>query len=297
MIKKWLGWESVDISTYRDAYNLYGGNISTHPDVLEFQHQSFNIPHKYYAMFSKAGTVSASICIWDNKFLANDPKNCNNNKRHLPVPKDELIIPIKNNKKIILPVSSRFISDINSHNIINCSSSINSNRRICLVDDKYKNSSSKNVERKFYKFMDIGGSIVDCNDINIDDICDIFLHLTEVRWGRFGGDKQLTKDFFRTVEPYIFGNILFIKGQPLAYNFTTKLSSCDNNYIEYIHSGTDFNLVPKNISPGEILIYSNIKKAFHTFKNNVRYSFGNPSRDYKKRWCSTVPLSRSAFPI
>ncbi|HAS8353302.1 TPA: GNAT family N-acetyltransferase [Vibrio vulnificus] len=298
LIRKWFGWEEVDFSVYNDVYNIYGGNISTHPDVLNFQHERFNINHKYLAKFNSKGSIDGAICVWDDKYLSNDGKNENEkNKRRLTVPRDELILPINPAAKVVLPVSSRFISLANCNSILNCSLSINSKREICLVNDKYRFSTSKNTERKMQKILHLGGRIADCKSMCSDEIFDIFLFLTEARWGGLWADKQLTKEFFKIIYPLFFGNVLFIKNKPLAFNLTTKTKFNNTNVIEYIHSGTDFSLINKSFSPGEVLIYSNIKKAFSELSGDIRYSFGNPSRDYKKRWCTKVPLGRAMFPF
>ncbi|WP_118986737.1 hypothetical protein [Photorhabdus sp. CRCIA-P01] len=44
-------------------------------------------------------------------------------------------------------------------------------------------------------------------------------------------------------------------------------------------------------SIGSLLIWSNIEKA-HSQYENVRYSFGCPSREYKLRWCNLQPIGR-----
>ncbi|MER2474284.1 hypothetical protein [Photorhabdus laumondii] len=114
-----VGWEEASIDDYRECYHIYGGGLATHPIVLDFIHMRFKCDEKYYVQKDSNGLLTAAICIWGERFLANDPCTPLSKYIRIAIHNDELIIPASPEAKFILPIKSKFISPLNRKNVIN----------------------------------------------------------------------------------------------------------------------------------------------------------------------------------
>lgn len=132
VIRKLLGWEEASVNEYRDCYLKYGGNFSTHPDVLAYFHNHADCKEKFYVHKTR-GAIDGAVCVWADKYLANDIIT-GEIIRHpwLPVARDELILPITKERRIFVPFKSKIISSVNN-NITNRSEILNARRTICLT--------------------------------------------------------------------------------------------------------------------------------------------------------------------
>ncbi|WP_340618903.1 GNAT family N-acetyltransferase [Xenorhabdus entomophaga] len=288
---KLLGWKETDFAEYEKTYFSFGGNLATHPNVLKFIHERNNCKERYFINRNRSHEVDAAICIWNNKYLANDPSCPLSDKISIVVPNDELIISTSKDARFLLPVKSKFISPLNSDNIINSTFKLNANRKLCLAKPQ-TSKSNKKYKQRLNNFIKAGGEIIDVTQFSASELAKFYAQLVEKRWGSFNLDKETIFEFIQLIKPIIFGNVMFFKDKPCAFHFISKTKFHEYINIEFIQAGMDCSDELSKFSIGSLLIWSNIYKSENEFKN-VRFSFGRPSRDYKLRWSNTYPIGRS----
>ncbi|CCW30408.1 GNAT family N-acetyltransferase [Xenorhabdus nematophila] len=285
-----FGWQEVDFSEYEKTYFSYGGNLATHPSMLKFIHDKYSFNERYFIKKNNS-EINASICVWDNKYVVNDPACPFSDKIAIAIPNDEIVIPASKESKFLLPIKTKFISPLNSDNVINTTFRFNARRSLCLAKPLSKKSNKK-YKNRLNSFIKSGGKIIDSQMFHADELASIYFNLVEKRWGGCSFDKEMTHQLFHLIKPMIFGNVLFFNDQPCAFHLITQTQFHDYVNIEFIQAGMDNSDELSKFSIGSLLIWSNIYKAESEFEN-VRFSFGRPSRDYKLRWSDTYPIGRT----
>lgn len=293
-IRKFLGWEEASFHEYQDCYLQYGGNFSTHPEVLCYIHNHAECKEKYY-VHQTSGKVDGAVCVWVNKYLGNDIASCELvDHLGLPVAKDELILPITKEKKIFIPFTSKIVSPIN-HNIINCSELLNARRTICLAKplDGFSKRTTSSWNRVLNRFLKEGGEIKDQSEFTASDIIEMYSSLFKKRRGHEILNKEQVLDFIKNFRENIFGKLLFYKDTPCAYQFITRYDSCNFVLLDFINIGIDTDL--KQYAPGILLMWINLNEAHNIAKKEnktIRFSFGRPTAEYKNRWCYQEKLGK-----
>ncbi|MBI6547624.1 GNAT family N-acetyltransferase [Xenorhabdus lircayensis] len=287
---KLFGWKEADFSEYEKTYSSFGGNLATHPTVLKFIHEKHNINEKYFIYEDSSKKHKAAICVWDDKYLANDPSHPLSDTISIVIPNDELVIPSSENFRFLLPLKSKYISPLNN-NIINSTFKFNAKRSLCLAK-KLTEKSNKKYKQRMNNFIRSGGELIDVEQFSAKELTEFYSLLVEKRWGKFSLDKVAICEFIQLIKPMIFGNVIFFKKKPSAFHFITKTQFHEHTNVEFIQAGMDCSNELSKFSIGSLLIWSNIYKSENEFKN-VRFSFGRPSRNYKLRWSNIHQIGRT----
>ncbi|MGX5054351.1 hypothetical protein ACWKX9_12005 [Enterobacter asburiae] len=199
-IKYLSGWEDADLSVYRQAYMRLGGNASTHPDLLNVQHELFNIDHRYMVKTDSSGEIIGALCVWEDKFLANDYTTWElTKKKALPIAKDELIIPLDSKRKFILPFHSKILSSLHKKNVRNSTYKINSGRTICIAKtpSEFTSKTRQTRQREIKKFIASGGVLKSIADFSASEAMDIYDELFKIRRGCHTKDLEVNKSLLR----------------------------------------------------------------------------------------------------
>lgn len=294
LIRKFLGWDKASFDDYKNCYFQYGGNFSTHPDVLSYIHSNADCTEKYFVHHT-SGAVNGAVCVWNNNKLANDISSYSvTSHLCIPVAKDELILPITKEKNIIIPFKSKIISPINK-NIINRNELFNARRTICLTKPlaSFSKKTAKKRNRELSKFLNNGGEIRDQSEFSADEMFDIYNSLFEMRRGKQHRDKGNTLDFIKNFRSNFFGKILFLNNAPCAFMLITSCDSKDIISLDFINIGINKEI--KKHSLGSILMWVNINEAHENLSSGgkkIRFSFGRPTADYKQLWCFQEKLGK-----
>ncbi|RPH26732.1 Mig-14 family protein [Buttiauxella warmboldiae] len=294
IIRKFWGWDEASFNDYKNCYFQYGGNFSSHPDVLSYIHSNADCTEKYF-VHRTAGAVDGAVCVWNKNKLANDiSSDLVTSHLSIPVSKDELILPLTKERNIIVPFKSKIVSPINK-NIINRSELFNSRRAICLAKplESFSNKTVKNRKRELSKFLNDGGEIKDQSEFSADEMFDIYNSLFEMRRGKQHHDKRNALEFIKTFRSNFFGKILFLNNAPCAFMMITNCDSKNIISLDFINIGINKEI--KKHSLGSILMWVNINEAYKSIASEdkkIRFSFGRPTADYKKMWCFQEKLGR-----
>jgi len=294
LIRKFLGWEEASLEDYKKCYFQYGGNFSTHPDVLSYIHNNADCSEKYFVHLT-SGVVDGAVCVWDKNRLANDISTGSlTSHLCLPVAKDELILPVTNERNIIIPFKSKIVSPINK-NIVNRNELFNAKRSICLTKDltSFSKKTVQTRNRELNKFINDGGTIIDQSVLSAKEMFNTYDFLFEMRRGKQEYNKGSALSFIEKHRDNFFGKILYMNDTPCAFMLITKCESKGISTLDFINIGINKEI--KNHSLGSISMWVNINEAdkmFNTGHGKMRFSFGRPTADYKNRWCYQEKLGR-----
>lgn len=152
MIRKLIsyasGWREGTAEEYRACYNLYGGSFVTHPDVLTFMQYRLNLRHKFYIKRGGNGSLLGGMCTNGSKEIAIvGHKSKKIGIDMFPFNKDEIILPISNCVKTVIPYRSKILSAINGRSTLNSTFSLNSQREICLAKTCGKGGYSSSTKK------------------------------------------------------------------------------------------------------------------------------------------------------
>lgn len=291
IIKNFFGWHEIDSQDYDTTFKKFGGNIISNPNVLAFLHNRFTLNESYYAHRNNAGDIDGAICVWNNKYIAGEPKAVMKyGLKIYPLNFDEIILPISE-EVVYLPFKTKHLSGANTQRIINKSHLFNAKRRVCIV----KQPSSKTRQtrkRELRKFIEAGGTIKNISEYSREEYVDIFDELYFIRRGSHI-NKSVVLDIFNSIPNIFVGNVLEYNGSPCATQLIASQSDNTTVYFDYVNSGRAMELDWHPI--GTISLWTNIMSAQNTATDTckkLRFSFGRPTADYKHRWCTMNKLYR-----
>lgn len=290
------GWEEADALTYRQTYTRLGGNASTHPDLLNIQHQLFNIQHRYMVKSDAKGYVIGALCVWEDNFLANDGATWELTKnKALPIARDELIFPLDKTRKFFVPFHSKILSSLHKGNIKNSTYTFNSGRVICIAKNpsEFTKKTKQTRQRELKKFLASGGKIKPISSFTTSDAMDIYDKLFHIIRGVHTKDLDYNKNLLRDYPDKFFGHILTHNDEPCAMQIIIKAESQYNICFDYINIGYDTNFT--SLCLGTVLTWVNLIAAQDMCdekQKKMRFSFGKPTFPYKTRWCTQESLGR-----
>jgi hypothetical protein len=292
LIKLAFRWEECSLSEYIAAYSEFGGNTISNPLILDYISKNFDVKTRYFIHRTGNGFYDAAVATWDN-VIAGDKKIARLHGINIPVSFDEVIIPCNSlQKKIIIPFGSKALSSGHSSTFINASAQLNSGREVCIVK-QIQGKSRQTLNRQLNQFLKGGGEVHQVRNISTDDFHDIYSELFYKRRNKLAEEKQ-TKHFMNNVDDVMFGQYLSLNGKPCAAQVITKTEDSSNIYLDYINSGRDVSI--SEYSLGTICMWVNIKSAFEYAQlsnKKLRFNFGNPTHDYKDRFCVRHKLMRA----
>ncbi|WP_159565393.1 GNAT family N-acetyltransferase [Budvicia diplopodorum] len=291
-LQKLFGWKECSFHEYKQAYAKFGGNLSSEPRILEFFHKHHDLNENFFTKKNDNGELIGAICSWENGYISGEQKIAKkHNLGNYLLNFDEVMPPIKKDSIRILPFKTKYLSAINSRNIMNSSHFLDANREISIVNNvSSKTRNSRN--RELRKFIDSGGSIRKISEYDINSLLPIYEKLYFQRRGT-GAGTEGARNLLSEIPDLLFGSVLEMHGEPCAMQWITKSEDHQRIYLDYVNAGMNMEL--KHLSVGTIIAWINVRDAidYGTARNKeVRFSFGRPSADYKERWCTAEPLSR-----
>lgn len=258
-----------------------------------------NLRHKYYIRQGKHGSLLGGMCINVNNELAIVSRSSKKSGIDIfPFNKDEIILPISNRIKTVIPYRTKILSVINGRSTLNSTFSLNSQREICLAKTcgkgGYSSSTKNSRNRELKKFLNSGGEVVDQALLTPIELVDVYFKLYAMRWGEEPTNKRQTIEMITSLREMIFGYVLLFNGKPCAFQLITRADSPEWICFDYVNGGYD----PEHngFCPGTIATWLNVRSAYDLCERegkDMRYSFGKPTEAYKDRWCERAPLGRT----
>ncbi|WP_319925576.1 GNAT family N-acetyltransferase [Xenorhabdus littoralis] len=287
------GWKECNLEQYTEVHALLGGCVLTHPNIISFLDK-----HTEGSSFSfyikRRGTLLEGAF-----FCVNNQKVVEKIQDKYPLPSDEIIFPILAGERFILPVKSKRLSPIHENNFINATyKPLFSKRQVCLIKDNFSYKTRRNRSNEINRFKRAGGEIRSSSEFSAEELVSIYIDLYQKRWNcsHSPEQRQSLLEIYTELREHIFGYVLLINGIPCAYDFVMRADSPKWISFDAINGGYDPEYA--HLSVGSVLMWVNIQEAKALCQQGdktMRYSLGNPTFEYKNRWCETLPLGKVLF--
>ncbi|MDC9620371.1 GNAT family N-acetyltransferase [Xenorhabdus sp. XENO-7] len=287
-----LGWKECDFERYKEAHTLLGGGVLTHPNVVSFLAQHIEDIHFFFYIKERENAIEGAYFFVKSKKLIEKIQDI------YPLPYDEVIFPISANTKLFLPIKSKRLSPVHKSNFINASYTLFNKRKICLIKDSFSYKTRRNRSNEINKFKRAGGEIRPSSEFSAEELVNIYVDLYQKRWdyNHSAEQRKHLLEMYTELREHIFGYVLLINGNPCAYDFVLRADSPKWISFDAINGGYDPEYA--DLSVGSILMWVNTQEAkaqCQEADKTMRYSLGNPTFEYKNRWCVTLPLGKVLF--
>ncbi|CDL84069.1 GNAT family N-acetyltransferase [Xenorhabdus szentirmaii] len=287
------GWKECNFEQYTEAHTLLGGCILTHPNIIAFLKKRIEGRNISFYIKKRGNLLDGAF------FFISKQKLVENIQGKYPLPNDEVIFPISANKRVFLPIKSKRLSPIHQDNFINASyKPLFSKRQICLIKDNFSYKTRRNRSNEINRFKRAGGEIRSASEFSAEELVNIYIELYQKRWNCSHSfeQRQFLLEIYTELREHIFGYVLLINDTPCAYDFVMRADSPKWISFDAINGGYDPEY--SHLSVGSVLMWVNIQEAKAQClqgDKTMRYSLGNPTFEYKNRWCETLPLGKMLF--
>ncbi|WP_342446870.1 antimicrobial resistance protein Mig-14 [Buttiauxella noackiae] len=290
-VKRWLlGWVHSDFSSYKKAYQQFGGSLNMNPDVLDYFMHKKNLSVEFFK-YEQNGEIKASY------FTVNGKPPGLNIACDYPVSFDELLIPAHRKARFFLPDSTNKLSVGNQHNVKNATFTLFRKKQVCWVKNAFSAKNEKNRRNEFNKFIKNGGEVKTCDELSSEELAHIYVQLFKLRFEENVRcyERANLIEFLSTFRNMLFGNVLYINGKPCAYDLMFKSESHEAIYFDVPNGGLDKNYL--HLSIGSVLMWLNIQSAkalCASLGKKMTLSIGiyEPQWEYKKRWATVSKVGK-----
>ena len=295
LLRPWRehGWFEVSADVYSQIWQRFGGSVMTHPDIVEKLSELTGIPVRYLG--TPAGSdYRGAIATWGPYLALSRQALKRAGKRdYFDLGNAEIILPIAEGSPIPVRYRMRYVSQLNARTVCSLKPQ-NESIALARPPEEYSKKFLYNQRRELRLFEASGGSVKPALSFSADELAAMYTDLFRKRWGfEVPAGKNLAAAF-TLMRPFMFGSVLCHDGKAIALQVLYRVESPAWISVEYINGGVDPTY--KDFSPGSVLTYLNTQEAWGQARAGgkpLRYSFGRADRDYKLRWCHTVPVYRT----
>ncbi|WP_413484552.1 GNAT family N-acetyltransferase [Morganella psychrotolerans] len=289
MLKKYLGWNKCSYSEYERIALKFGYNAETSPHYI-----SFALKHGAeldFYLYVKKNEELGAVCV-DNGWLCNDIKNDNSKYKGLILPKYSIMPPFKDGIICAIPFKSKCLASRNVK-IINSSYKVFSKRNValCKSPQEFSKKTISTREREIRKFIQSGGSFKSFSELDSVDLYDIYHSLYSKRRNLEFYESPSLREFFDLYKDNFKGSVAYIEGEPVSIQLNLLTKSKYGNFMDFLNIG--YNTDVKCHSLGNIIMWKNLIDYSQDIDcENLIYSYGMMSGDYKNRWCTPQKVAR-----
>ncbi len=283
------GWTPIDATTYATTWQQFGGSVATHPHVIERLAGLADIPVRYLGWLQDGNIVAAVAC-WGRDLALAKKVLKQRNRRVFDLGNAEIILPIA--PGVTVPVRQRmsYVSELNAGQIDTLKPQADS-LAIARAPEDYSKKFRYNQRREQRLLEEAGGVVQPMLDFTSEEQARIYSSLFHARWGFDVPGKDHLARVFELMREFMTGSMILLEGKPIAAQVLYRVESPHWVSVEYINGGVD--PAHQGLSPGSVLSFVNTQNAWadaRAVNKPLRYSFGRSDREYKDRWCQTVPV-------
>ena len=199
----------------------------------------------------------------------------------------EIILPIA--PDIVVPVRQRmaYVSQMNAEQISTLKAQPEG------LPGRLRRSIRRNSlqpRREQRLLEEAGGSLVRCR-LYPQEQAAAYGDLFQRRWGFEVPGKAGLVEVFTLLREFMTGSVAMLESAPVAIQVLYRVEAPQWVSLEYVNGGVDPQ--SREFSPGSVLSFVNTQQAWadaRALGKPLRYSFGRADREYKDRWCHTVPV-------
>lgn len=278
------GWDVSDAETYRQCYKIYGGSINTHPDVLDFISKKTGKNIAYFHR-KKNGVITGGYPLFDGKHVGAKVWG------KYPVSYDDVLFPLSEESRALFPERCNRISPFLKSRLININYKIARKGNVCIIKDDFSAKTEKNRRNEYRKFVDAGGVCINQSQFSATELAKLYIKLFNARFAgkvRCHNEENLI-DIITDLRHLIFGNVLFVKDTPCAFDLVFCAESENMIYFDVPNGGLE--PAYSHLSPGSLLMWKNIHSARELCTEKEKkmiFSIGAFTKEwsYKLRWAN-----------
>lgn len=283
-------WLEITSQDYKSAWLQWGGSVATHPFVVERLSNLVEIEVKYFGCYQNNQLVAA-VPAWGKYFALSKAVLKKHKKRHFfDLGNAEIIFPQAPNSQFKLLHKASYLSELHQQHGQNITLQ-KQELALARMPEDYSRKFRYNKRRELRLLTDAGGQVLLINSLTAQQQAEMYIELFEKRWNVAAPAKAYLSEVFQIMQPFITGSFITIDDKPAAYQVLYRVESPTWHSVEYINGGVDPQL--NELSPGSVLSFVNTQSEWeyaHQQGKDLRYSFGRADREYKGRWCHSVPV-------
>jgi len=295
------GWRVICAVEYPRCYERFGGSVITHPDVLDLLHARMPLRPRYLGLKGKNGELVGAVCRWGNRLAGDERVLRDVVQAHFDLGAPEIVLPVSSaagKRANILTLKSSHVSALNRDLFTNLRPVRRDRRQLALAKDMSENGFSAKTKRKrrqaVRSFLEANGSVTQVQDHDACTLAAIHDTLHRSRWGKSPGERQALVDLLTQLRHLLFGQVLWLHGEPVAYDFVLMARSPGWLSAECINGGVDARY--PELSVGPVLVWLNLVQAWEMADaegRDLRFSLGRMDMDYKSTWCRPSPIDKT----
>lgn len=284
------GWTEIDRETYEQAWQRFGGSFATHPVVVERLSGFVGVELRYLGWLVD-GAVVAAVASWGRHVALSKEVLKREGKRGLlDMGNAEIILPIA--PDVIVPVRQRmaYVSQLNAAQISTLRAQPEG-LALARAPEDYSKKFRYNQRREQRLLEEAGGALIPMAELTPQEQAAAYSDLFERRWGFAVPGKAGLIEVFTLLREFMTGSVVMLDSAPVAIQILYRVEAPQWVSLEYINGGVDPQ--SREFSPGSVLSFVNTQQAWadaQALGKTLRYSFGRADREYKDRWCHTVPV-------
>lgn len=284
------GWTEIDRHAYEQAWQRFGGSFATHPQVVERLSTFVGIELRYLGWIVDGNVVAAIPCWGRHVALSKEVLKREGKRGLLDMGNAEIILPIA--ADVVVPVRQRmaYASQLNADQISTLRAQPEG-LALARAPEEYSKKFRYNQRREQRLLEEAGGSLVPMSQLSPQEQAVAYGELFQRRWGFEVPGKAGLVEVFSLLREFMTGSVAMLDSVPIAIQILYRVEAPQWVSMEYINGGVDPQ--SREFSPGSVLSFVNTQHAWGeavALGKTLRYSFGRADREYKDRWCHTVPV-------
>lgn len=284
------GWSEIDQASYARAWLQYGGSVATHPEVVARLSDFLGLPVRYLGWRVEDRIVAAMPCWGRHIALAKDVLKRERKRDLLDMGNAEIILPMAESALVPVRHGMRYVSELNVGRISTLRPQPEG-LALAREPEDYSKKFRYNQRRELRLLEEAGGSLRPMSEFTPAEQATMYTELFERRWGFEVPGKRGLAEVFGLLREFMTGSVVMLEGAPVAIQVLYRVEAPQWVSLEYINGGVDPQ--SREFSPGSVLSFVNTQQAWEDARalgKPLRYSFGRADREYKDRWCRTVPV-------
>lgn len=292
LLRSWRerGWQEIDAAQYAQAWYRFGGSVATHPEVVARLSAFLDVPVRYLGWFIEGQLQAAMPCSGQYLALAKEVLKREGKRHLLDLGNAEVILPVAAGAQVPVRQRMRYVSELNAGSLSTLRSQPEG-LALAREPEDYSKKFRYNQRRELRLLEEAGGVMRPMAEFTPAEQAAMYTDLFERRWGFEVAGKQGLVEVFTLLREFMTGSVALLDGAPVAIQVLYRVEAPQWVSLEYINGGVDPQ--SREFSPGSVLSFVNTQQAWadaRALGKPLRYSFGRADREYKDRWCRTVPV-------
>jgi hypothetical protein len=283
------GWTVIDSEAYAQAWDRFGGSVATHPQVIERLAVLADIPVRYLGWERDDELVAAVPCWGQHLALSKDVLKRAGKRGLFDLGNAEVILPIADDAQVEVRQRMRYVSELNVGKVRGLKP-LPQGLALARAPEDYSKKFRYNQRREQRLLEEAGGRLSPMAQLSAVEQAAIYADLFQRRWGFEVPGKARLAEVFELLREFMTGSVALLDDAPVAIQILYRVEAPKWVSLEYINGGVDPQ--SRDFSPGSVLSFVNTQEAWEHARalgKPLRYSFGRADREYKGRWCHTVP--------